>query len=139
MANQGFLSESKWKRLILLIKCIRGLYLIPSIVTDEVKVDWYSNEIDLEFLKKCNNWEYKNIESTIHQYEEHDNMHNTVVNSLAIKYKYNWPDEPVIFICNNIQDPLTYRLIDGNHRARRYIRENKNRYIKCFIGLVKGE
>lgn len=30
LANQGFLSESKWKRLILLIKCIRGLYLIPS-------------------------------------------------------------------------------------------------------------
>ena len=52
LANTGELTDNEWKRLILLIKCVRGLYLIPDIVTDVTKVTWMRTIIGVDVLSK---------------------------------------------------------------------------------------
>lgn len=137
LANNGDLSEGGWKRLILHIKAIRGLYLIPDIAAGVVEVNWYKTQLSLEDLKQCNNWEYVNLENSVSRYQSEDFVHNVKVKNTANRFKYSWPDEPIIFTCEDIDDFKTYRLIDGNHRARRYISENRSEPIESFVCVYK--
>lgn len=135
LANYGDVNENEWKKLILLIKCVRGLYLIPDIVIDAVIVQWTLVELTYEELSQCRNWKFEVIVDNSKQQIESDIHHDIQVSTNASKYPYSWPDEPLIILTLST-DFSDYRIIDGNHRARRYIKEQKRSKIKCYVGLI---
>ena len=71
------------------------------------------------------------------RYETEDYDHDNQVDEIAQKYPYNWKDEPLIFVCMDVSDVNTYRLIDGNHRSRRYLRQQTQEFVKCYVGIIQ--
>jgi hypothetical protein len=57
LGNTGDLDDNSWKKMILLMKAVRGLYLIPDIVINAVDVIWYKTTMTLSQLSKCKSWD----------------------------------------------------------------------------------
>lgn len=136
LSRCGYLSVNEWKRVILLIKAVRGLYLIPDIVTGETVVEWYKMELSLDALSGCLDWKRDRLVETLDIFKDEDVCHNNKVSLLASQYNFSWKDEPLIFVSRDKDNFGDYRLIDGNHRARRYLRDKDRDSVVCYVGIV---